>query len=269
MKYGKYQSGLKLLLTGGAALVCAGVLTFSRAAEPELLVREAGLQAIDTVELFRNGLYWWSSSANGCSELSIPGGAGYRAYSDHRLLATVASGYSSIYGSAGGAKAGDLVDGGLPLGDHPSLQQGILLPGCEYGAYFVRDDEAFYYAQGWALYRKPLAFAANAPGEVVRTMEFISYVPVQADGVLWVSDNEVWSYAADLKANTLTINRTWKSPITDIRPVITLPGVSVRKFMIADVVAIDGSYFVNHADDHRSGFRGAVELDLRRAHPGA
>ena len=245
MKYLNYPSGLGRGLKWGVALVCAGALAAGRAAEPELVVREAGLQGIDMVELFRNGLYWWSSSANGCTELSVPGGAGYRAYTDHRSFAALASAYTSIGGSAGGFKAGDLVEGGLPLADHPSLQKGILTPNCDYGAYFVRDDEAFYYAQGRALYRKPLTFAAEAAGEPIRAQGRIGYYPVQADGVLWVNDTEVWSYLADFKANNLTIYRTGKQGITQITSMVTLPGVSVKKFMIADVQALNGNYFTS------------------------
>ena len=244
MKYSN-SPGLGLMLKLGLALVCAGMLVAARAADPELVVREAGLRGIDMVELFRNGLYWWSSSANGCTELSVPGGAGYRAYTDFRSPGALASAYTSIYGSAGGFKAGDLVDGGLPLADHPSLQKGILLPNCDYGAYFVRDDEAFYYAQGRSLFRKPLTFAADAAGETIRIIAGTRFFPVQADGVLWVSDTEVWSYVADFQANNLTINRTAKRGITAITPVITLPGVSVKKFMIADVQALDGRYFTS------------------------
>ena len=45
----------------------------SRAAVPELVIQEPGLRTIDTVELFRNGLYWWTSSS--CSgDVIDPGG---------------------------------------------------------------------------------------------------------------------------------------------------------------------------------------------------
>lgn len=210
-------------------------------AEPQLVVREDALRAIDTVELFQNGLYWWTASA--CSETPNLGGASYIAYSDPRLVSSTATRYTSLRGSSGGFKPGDIFDPGISIADRISGLKGVLLPECGYGAHFVRDDEAFYYAKDRQLHRKPLNALSVSPGEPIRFVAGIRLLPVGADGVLFASDQELWSYAADLAGNTLTVQRTRKRGTTTVQDVLTLPGVSLRKFGIADIQDRDGGYF--------------------------
>jgi hypothetical protein len=230
------------------------------AAVPELIVSEGALRTIDTVELIRNGVYWWTSSA--CTETANLGGASYVAYADPRLISATAGHYTSLGGSSGGFKPGDIFETGLSLKDRTSGLRGSLLPDCGYGAYFVRDDEAFYYTKNRELFRKPLTSSALAPGEPLRfrlgfgnaasipnsgqvgtESVIITLPPVSADGVLFATDTELFSYSADLPANTLTVNRTKKSGTTTVREVVTIPGVSLRKFAIADVQDTSGNYF--------------------------
>ncbi len=138
----------------------------NRAAEPEIIVREEALRAIDTVELFRNGVYWWTASA--CTETPNLGGAAYLACADPRLISSTANRYSSLRGSSGGFKPGDIFDPGLSVPARISGLKGMLLPDCGYGAHFVRDDEAFYYAKNRQLHRKPLnALSVMADGQLM------------------------------------------------------------------------------------------------------
>jgi hypothetical protein len=212
-----------------------------QAAVPELVVREEALRTIDTVELFRNGLYWWTSSA--CSgDVIHLGGAAYIAYSDPRLTSSAANHYNSIRGSSGGFKPGDIYELGVSISDRISGLKGVLLPDCGYGASFVRDDEAFYYAKNRGLYRKPLTAFASAPGSPINFAVGIRLVPVPADGVLFATDAELWSYSADLQNNRLTVNRTRKRGTTPVSEVVTIPGVSLRKFALADIQDRNGVY---------------------------
>jgi len=239
--------GGRLWVWMGAWLLAMAGAWESLAADPERVTQDEDLRAIDTVELFRNGIYWWSSSS--CSgEIRNPGGASYLAYTDFRLaspgftrLGTSSSGTMV----SGGFQAGDALDLGISVKDRASALRGVLLPDCGYGAHFVRDDEAFYYAWNRQLHRKPLTALATAPGETIRFRVGLDRFPVAADGVLYATEREVWSYAADLPGNTLTIQRVWKPWVRDSsapRDVLTLPGVAVRKFAIADIQAQDGSY---------------------------
>ena len=212
----------------------------AQGAAPEVVAREGGLRTIDTVELFRNGVYWWTSSA--CSETANPGGAGGLAYSDSRLISSAASRYRSIRGSAGGFQPGDVFDPGLPITDRVAGLRGFLAPGCEYGAHFVRDDDAFYYAEARTLRRKPVSALGVGTGEPITFLVGIRRFPVTADGVLYATDTELWSYVADRGANTLTVQRTRKRGTTDVHEIMTLPGLALRKFGLADVWALDGSH---------------------------
>ncbi|MCI0536188.1 MAG: DUF642 domain-containing protein [Verrucomicrobiales bacterium] len=217
----------------------------SSAAVPELVIQETALRTIDTVELFRNGLYWWTASS--CSgDVVNQGGAAYIAYTDPRLLSANTPSFASRAGASGGFLPGDSFDLGVSIQAlKVSALRGMLLPDCGYGAHFVRDDEAFYFAKNRGLYRKPLTASAFATGEPISFFVGLDRFPIAADGVLFATDTELWSYAADLAQYTLTINRTWKSGARDvrrIREVLTMPGVSLRKFAIVDIQATDGSY---------------------------
>ncbi len=212
------------------------------AATPELVARESDLQTIDSVELFRNGVYWWTSSA--CSgDVVSRGGAAYQGYSDARLQATAATLFGAPAKLPGGFQAGDALDLGISIKDSASALKGVLVPDCGYGAYLVRDDDAFYYAYQRRLHRKFLT--AGAQAETLQFKVALERLPIAADGVLQVTENEVWFYAADLARNTLTVQRSFKSTTRDFgepRDVAAVPGVSLRKFAFADIRAEDGSY---------------------------
>lgn len=270
------RGGRSRLLTTVVALF--GTLMLARSqglggATPELVIQETALRTIDTVELFRNGLYWWTASA--CSgDVINSGGAAYLAYTDPRILSSAVSTVTGALGETGGFHPGDAVSPGLSLTAlKSSAMRGVLLPQCDYGAYFVRDDEAFYYAKNRALYRKSLTASAFAEGEPIRYQIGLERFPVSADGVLFVTANDVWSYAADLAASTLRIVRTWKSGSRDLRQmreVVTLPGVSVRKFTVADIQATDGSYLgseliilLPNGELYRAGVTGGVAQRIR------
>ncbi len=228
------------LLLWGAVVGWLGAAGVGQGAIPEVLVREEALRVIDTVELFRNGLYWWTSSA--CSETPNPGGAAYLAFSDPRRINSTLSGHQFFQGYLGGFRPGDLFEPGLPLDTKISGLKGVLPPDCGYGAHFVRDDEAFYYAHGRALFRKPLNALIATAGEPITFEVGLNRFPVTADGVLFVTDTELWSYAADPAANTLTLQRTGKRGRTEVRDVLVLPGVSIRKFTLVDIQGTDGSH---------------------------
>ncbi len=228
------------LLLLGAVVGWLGAAGVGQGATPEVLVREEALRVIDTVELFRNGLYWWTSSA--CSETPNSGGAAYLAFSDPRRINATLSGHQFFQGYLGGFRPGDLFEPGLPLDTKISGLKGVLPPDCGYGAHFVRDDEAFYYAHGRALFRKPLNALIATAGEPIMFEVGLNRFPVTSDGVLFVTDTELWSYAADPVANTLALQRTGKRGRTEVRDVLVLPGVSIRKFTLVDIQGTDGSY---------------------------
>lgn len=195
-----------------------------------------------------HGLYWWTASA--CSgDVIQQGGAAYIAYSDPRLLAPTTPSFAPRTGSSGGFHAGDTFLPGISIqaaATRVSTGRGVLGADCGYGSHFVRDDEAFYYARNRGLYRKSLSASAFAVGEPISFFAGLERFPVAADGVLFVTDSDLWSFAADLPRNTLTIQRTWKMgtrDVTRIREVLTLPGVSLRKFAVVDIQAGDGSYY--------------------------
>ncbi|MBL9169286.1 MAG: fibronectin type III domain-containing protein [Verrucomicrobiales bacterium] len=213
----------------------------ARAAQPSLVAEEPALRTIDTVELFRNGLYWWTSSS--CTETLNQGGASQIAYTDPRLLSSAASLYHSGAGSSGGFKPGDLFEPGISLSEsRPSLLRGTVLPDCGYGGYFVRDDEAFYYTKNRTLYRKSLTASAFAAGEPITVQGRFFPVPVTADGVLFATDSELWSYVFDIPGNTLTVFRTRKKGLSSrFEDVLTIPGLSMKKFALVDVVGTNGN----------------------------
>ena len=226
-------AALWLGLLVAALPVCAAV--------PELVVQEEGLRVIDTVELLRNGLYWWSASF--CTETANRGGASYQTYSDQRFVSTTATLYNAPPGSSGGFKAGDTLETGMVLAEKPSGQRGALLPDCGYGGHFVRDDEAFYYTKDRQLYRKSLTSAAPAPGESINQLSFdTTRTPVVADGVLFVTDTELWSYVQDVPNYRTAILRTSKRGTTVPQTVLTLTGVGVSNFTLADIRGTDGNY---------------------------
>lgn len=237
-------------LLSPASLVLAACCLFfplrcAHAAEPEIMTRDETLRSIDTVELFRNGFYWWSSSS--CSgDVIQQGGASFVAYSDPRLISSEATRYGARPAGAGGFLPGDTFRPGLSIGPKLSDLQGVLQADCAYGGYFVRDDEAFYYAKNRTLLRKPIASSALFEGEPVKFRFGLDRLVIPADGALFTTDREVWFYTADFPGNSLTLQRVFKPEMNDLRApreVLTLPGVSLRKFALVDIRATDGSYF--------------------------
>ncbi len=115
-------------------------------------------------------------------------------------------------------------------------------PGLRLGGYFVRDDETFYYTKNRTLYRKSLTASAFAAGEPITVRGRFLPVPVIADGVLFATDTELWSYVFDIPGNTLTVFRTRKKGFSSkFEDVLTLPGLSMKKFALVDVVGTDGN----------------------------
>lgn len=233
---------LARLVRGVLLLVLASRVA---AADPETVAQDDGLRSIDAVELFRNGFFWWTSSS--CSgDVINSGGAAFVAYSDPRWIASTATRYGARPSSAGGFLPGDTFGPGLAIGPRISGPEGVLLPDCAYGSHFVRDDEAFYYAKNRTLLRKAVSSPANSGGEPLRFRFGLERLVIPADGAIFATDNEVWFYTADLPRNSLLIQRVFKPETKDLREpreVLTLPGVSVRKFALVDVVATDASYF--------------------------
>lgn len=214
----------------------------AQAATPTLVAQEPSLRAVDTVELFRNGLYWWTSSS--CTETFNPGGASQIVYADPRIASSAASLYRSGAGSSGGFKPGDLFESSLVLAGTASLPKGDLLPDCGYGSYFVRDDEAFYYAKNRTLLRKSLTASSFAVGEPIRVRGRIGPEPVTADGVIFATDSELFAYVLDIPGNRLTVFRIAKKGVSSVfADICTIPGLSMKKAGVADIIATDGSYF--------------------------
>lgn len=197
---------LPLLLAVGLGAMLPG--RNALAAGPTLVAQEPSLRAVDTVELFRNGLYWWTSSS--CTETFNPGAASQIVYADPRIASSAALSYRSGAGSSGGFKPGDLFESSLALAGTATLPKGDLLPDCGYGSYFVRDDEAFYYAKNRTLLRKSLTASSFAAGEPIRVRGRIGNEPVTADGVIFATDSELFAYVLDIPGNRLTVFRIAK-----------------------------------------------------------
>lgn len=259
------------ILLGFGALVASS--DAAGAAIPEVVAREESLATVDAVELFRNGIYWWTGSV--CSgEFVQRGGAGFIAYTDPRLSAGTITLFGGPAPVAGGFLGGPALNPGFDFGWYATALKGVLLPDCGYGPLLVRDDDAFYYAHNRTLLRKLSTSLASQPGEPVRFRIGLDKFPVAADGVLFATDREIWSYAADLAQNSLTIQRSWKPGVGDLsapREVLTLPGVALRKFGIAEIVARDGSYFGSElillAPDgslYRAGVTGGAATLIRK-----
>jgi hypothetical protein len=205
-----------------------------QADDPAVILTDPSLQSIETVELFRSGLYWWRDG--NCSlEFGHAGGASYRQFSNLRLGIG-----GSLSAEGGGFQAGGALQAGLFTGEFPSKETGALAPDCAYGGYFVRDDEAFYYAVGRSLYRKSLTLPPAADGVTVNTTVGPNIVPIGADGALAIDGPTLWSYFAN-GDGTMNVNTSGKSGIVLVQQRFTVLGAGVKKFALVNVKNANGT----------------------------
>lgn len=223
---------------GLVSIVTLGGVVFARAADPAIVLQDPAIPYIETVELFRSGLYWWSGGRCG-GDFGYAGGASYRTFSNMRLTVGGPLDVSIKALNRGGFQPGGQLEAGLFTGTYPTTESSILPAGCDYGAYFVRDDEAFYYAASGSLYRKPLSWDRFAPGITIDTVLGLNRFPVPADGALAVDGPTLWFYTRN-ENGSLSINNCGKTGTVLVTHRFSVTSGGVEKFGLFDIKDANG-----------------------------